>query len=603
MLWQNTTTGDRSVWLLDGPSWSGRYAPLPQVSIEWSIAGAGDFNGDGSADIVWQNATTGDRSIWFMSGTTWDGSYALLPQVSTAWSIAGVADFNADSKPDLLWQNTVTGDRSIWFMNGSTWNGDYSLLPQVATDWSIAAVGDFNADGKPDLVWQKVSTGQRSIWFMDGSRWNGEYALLQTVASDWRIVAAADFDGDGGPDLVWQNISTGERSVWLMNGSSWNGSYALLPTVSTEWSIAGMLVGVEGEPIPPGLSLRTEPFVTGLAQPLFLTQPLNDGRIFVVDQGGTIRVIRNGVLQTTPFLDVTSKVSLGDERGLLSVAFHPRYATNKFFYVYFTGLNGEIRVERFTATADPEVADPTSETLIITVPHPTYANHNGGLVSFGPDGMLYIGLGDGGGGGDPFGNAQNYDALLGSILRIDVDHGDPYAIPADNPFAGQMNRRGEIWAKGLRNPWRYAFDLPTGFLYIADVGQDLHEEVDVTFLSRAGLNYGWNVMEGFSCYGASTCSQTGLELPILDYDHSNGCSITGGYVYRGSGIPAIRGHYFYSDFCRGWLRSFRYQNGVAVDKKDWGIPALAQVRSFGVDIAGELYIMSASSIYKIVQAP
>ena len=358
--------------------------------------------------------------------------------------------------------------------------------------------------------------------------------------------------------------------------------------------------GDGGSPLPPGIGLKLDPFITaGLASPVFLTQPLNDGRIFVVEQGGRIRVVKNGVLQTTPFLDISTRVLSGGERGLLSVAFHPQYATNHFFYVYFTTqTNGDIRVERFTTTSNPEVADPTTAKLIITAPHSTYANHNGGLLTFGPDGMLYAGLGDGGGGGDPLGNGQNFNSLLGSLLRLDVDHGDPYAIPSDNPFVGQANHRGEVWAKGLRNPWRYAFDAPTSLLYIADVGQDLHEEVDVVATNRAGLNYGWPVMEGLSCYNAATCTQTGFELPLIDYGHNGPCSITGGYVYRGSAIPAISGHYFYSDYCAGFLKSFRYQNGVAVDQKDWGLTTAA-VASFGVDFAGELYILSGNTILKI----
>jgi glucose/arabinose dehydrogenase len=361
--------------------------------------------------------------------------------------------------------------------------------------------------------------------------------------------------------------------------------------------------GDGGSPLPPGIGLQLNPFITaGLASPVFLAQPLDDGRIFVVEQGGRIRVVRNGVLQTTPFLDISTRVLSGGERGLLSVAFHPQYATNHFFYVYFTTqTNGDIRIERFTTTSNAEVADPATSKLIITAPHSTYPNHNGGLLAFGPDGMLYAGLGDGGSGGDPLGNGQNFNSLLGSLLRLDVDHGDPYTIPADNPFVGQANHRGEVWAKGLRNPWRYAFDAPTGLLYIADVGQGAHEEVDVVAADRAGLNYGWNVMEGLSCYNASTCTQTGFELPLIDYGHNGPCSITGGYVYRGSAIPAIRGHYFYSDYCAGFLRSFRYQDGVPVDQKDWGLTSTA-VTSFGVDFAGELYMMSGDTILKVAPA-
>jgi glucose/arabinose dehydrogenase len=351
------------------------------------------------------------------------------------------------------------------------------------------------------------------------------------------------------------------------------------------------------------LKLKADPFISsGLTAPVFLTQPINDGRIFVVEQPGRIRVIRNGVLQAAPFLDLTSRVLFGGERGLLSVAFHPQYASNHFFYVYFTTqTSGDIRIERFTTTTNPEVADPASSKLILTVAHSSQSNHNGGLLTFGPDGMLYAGLGDGGGGGDPLGNGQNFNALLGSLLRIDVDNGDPYAIPATNPFVGLPNRRGEIWAKGLRNPWRYAFDAPTGLLYIADVGQGLYEEVNVEPASTGGLNYGWNIMEGASCYNAATCNQTGLTLPILVYDHNPACSITGGYVYRGSAIPALSGHYFYSDYCAGFLKSFRYLNGVAVDQTDWALD-LGNVTSFGLDFAGEMYILSGDSILKLSEA-
>jgi glucose/arabinose dehydrogenase len=363
--------------------------------------------------------------------------------------------------------------------------------------------------------------------------------------------------------------------------------------------------GDGGNPLPPGLTLKLDPFITtGLSGPVFLTQPLNDGRIFVVEQPGRIRVVRNGVLQTTPFLDISSRVLSGGERGLLSVAFHPQYTTNRYFYVYFTTqTNGDIRIERFTTMAsNPEVADPTSSKLILTVAHSTYSNHNGGLLAFGLDGMLYAGLGDGGGAGDALQSGQNFNSLLGSLLRLDIDNGDPYAIPPGNPYVGQVNKRGEIWAKGLRNPWRYAFDPPTGLLYIADVGQNAHEEIDVVTASQAGVNYGWSVMEGASCYGATTCAQTGLTLPVLDYaTHVNGtCSITGGYVYRGSAIPGIRGHYFYSDYCAGFLKSFRYDNGSAVDQKDWGLTS-GNVTSFGRDFAGELYVLAGNTILKIAQ--
>jgi len=352
-------------------------------------------------------------------------------------------------------------------------------------------------------------------------------------------------------------------------------------------------------PPPPAGSPRLQ-LVDNFTSPVYLTAPPGDtARLFVVEQGGRIQVVHHDTTRARPFLDLAGKISSGGERGLLSVAFHPGYASNHFFYVYFTTqTNGDIRIERFTATSNPDVADPATTKLILTTPHNSQPNHNGGLLAFGPDGMLYAGLGDGGGGGDPLLNGQNFNALLGSLLRLDVDHGDPYAIPADNPFVGQANHRGEIWAKGLRNPWRYAFDAATGLLYIADVGQNLHEEVDVVAANHGGVNYGWNIMEGASCYNATTCNQTGLQLPVIDYGHNGPCSITGGYVYRGSAIPGIRGHYFYSDYCAGFLKSFRYENGVAVDQKDWGLTE-SSVTSFGQDFAGEIYMMAGNTILKL----
>jgi glucose/arabinose dehydrogenase len=353
--------------------------------------------------------------------------------------------------------------------------------------------------------------------------------------------------------------------------------------------------------LPPTLTLTLQTFVpTGLASPVFLTQPLGDGRIFVVEQGGTIRIVRDGVLQTTPFLDISSKVVFSGERGLLSVAFHPQYATNKFFYVCFTGAKGEIRVERYTTTS-ADVADPASAKLIIAAAHSEFANHNGGLVAFGPDGMLWVGLGDGGGAGDPLGNAQNFNSLLGSMLRIDVNAGDPYAIPADNPFAGEPDVRGEIWAKGLRNPWRFSFDRSTGLLFIGDVGQSAREEVNAVPYDAGGFNFGWNILEGFSCYDAAACDQSGMTAPIIDYPLSGGnCAVTGGHVYRGTAIEGLQGHYLYSDYCSGWLRSFRYLGGAAVQVTDWEITNVGRVPSFGVDINGEIYMIGGSSIYKIV---
>ena len=356
------------------------------------------------------------------------------------------------------------------------------------------------------------------------------------------------------------------------------------------------------DPIPGDFKLGLQSVASGLSGAVYATSPAGDARLFIVEQPGRIRILAGGQLLATPFLDITSKVLSGGERGLLSVAFHPQYTTNGFFYVYFTGSGGEIRIERYSVSASANVANAVSAKVILSVPH-ARSNHNGGLAMFGPDGMLYLGLGDGGGGGDPDLNGQNQNTLLGALLRIDVNTGDPYGIPSGNPFAGRTDARQEIWALGLRNPWRYSFDRAAGLLYIADVGQNILEEVNVVPSNRVGVNYGWNIMEASTCYNASSCNRSGLELPAHEYSHSDGsCSVTGGFVYRGTALPEIAGRYFYADYCVGKVQSFHYQNGVATDKRSWDLPAVGSITSFGEDAAGELYVVSGNgSVYKFVR--
>lgn len=379
-----------------------------------------------------------------------------------------------------------------------------------------------------------------------------------------------------------------------------NKSFALLLLILAGCSSS--TDSTDPTPIPAEFKLRLQQVATGLSSPVYVTSPAGDNRIFIVEQQGRIKIIDNGQLIAAPFLDITARVLGGGERGLLSVAFHPQYRTNGFFYVYFTGSAGEIRIERYTVSTNANVANPSSAKVILTVPHPR-SNHNGGLAMFGPDGMLYLGLGDGGGGGDPDRNGQNPNTLLGALLRIDVNAADPYGIPAGNPFVGRTDAKPEIWAIGLRNPWRFSFDRQAGLLYIADVGQVLWEEVNVVSATRPGVNYGWNIMEASSCYNATTCNRQGLELPAFEYGHGDGsCSVTGGFVYRGAALPEIAGHYFYSDYCRSVIRSFNYQNVAVTDSRVWDIPQVGSIASFGEDAAGELYVTSAAGqVYKFVR--
>ena len=349
-----------------------------------------------------------------------------------------------------------------------------------------------------------------------------------------------------------------------------------------------------------GLDLGVQVVATGLHSPLFLTAPAGDTRLFVVEQTGRVHIIQNGQLLPTPFLDIASKVVTGSEVGLLGLAFHPRYSENGFFYASYVDTRVASRVERYRVSSDPNRADHGSAATVLVVQQP-FENHNGGMVAFGPDSMLYVALGDGGGAYDPLRSGQDSSTLLGKLLRIDVDRGSPYTVPATNPFVNTPGAKPEIWALGLRNPWRFAFDRPGGMLYIADVGQQSWEEVNVVPASLGGVNYGWSRMEGSKCLEPTPCTGAGLTLPVEEYGHGDGCSITGGFVYRGTQIPEVQGHYFYSDYCAGFLRSFRFADGRATERRDWGL-SLGSVLSFGEDASGELYVLTGDGrVLKLVR--
>jgi cysteine-rich repeat protein len=362
-----------------------------------------------------------------------------------------------------------------------------------------------------------------------------------------------------------------------------------------------------GVPTTVGTGLDGVRVAQGLTRPVFVTAPrLDPNRLFIVEQDGLVRILDDGALRATPFLDLVDEAACCGERGLLSLAFHPDYESNGRFFVNYTNNAGDTVVARYQVSADPNVADEGTATVLLTVDQEA-ANHNGGQLQFGPDGYLYIGIGDGGGGGDPNERAQDPTFLLGKLLRIDVN-APTYVVPPSNPFAdgGATPPRDEIWALGLRNPWRFSFDRGTGDLYIADVGQAMREEVDVQpAASTGGENYGWDVFEGDRCFEptppATSCPNppTGFTAPVLVYDHGQGCSITGGYVYRGCAMPDLHGTYFYSDICTPFVRTFRgVSGGIAQDQQNrtadvapGGGLAIGGVSSFGEDARGELYIV------------
>ncbi len=361
-------------------------------------------------------------------------------------------------------------------------------------------------------------------------------------------------------------------------------------------------------PLPPGFTIRLTTVATGFVNPLGMVAA-NDGsgRLFILEQRGTIRIIQNGSVVGTPFLDIQSRLETADEKGLLGMALHPQFAQNRRFFLNYTTrrLTGGLQtvIAEYLVSTDPNRADPNSERILFTVNQP-FDNHNGGQLSFGPDGFLYIALGDGGSGGDPLNNGQNLRTLLGKILRIDVNGNNgpngAYGIPGDNPFASGVNGEREIWAFGLRNPWRFSFDTSGGRLFAGDVGQDNFEEIDI--IVRTG-NYGWRTMEGAHCFNpASGCSQTGLILPIAEYNHGEGRAVIGGFVYRGTAIPQLQGLYIFGDLTSGtiwrlqetspgtWMRSTLHSSGRTIS-------------SFGQDTAGELYVLDYDGGVVLRMAP
>lgn len=349
-------------------------------------------------------------------------------------------------------------------------------------------------------------------------------------------------------------------------------------------------------------SINLEEFAIGLSNPVEIAHA-NDNRLFVVQQNGTIKVVNaNGTVNTSDFLNISSKVIFSGEQGLLGLAFHPQYATNKYFFVYYNAVgSGNITVARYTTSStNPDVADPTSEKIILNIPKP-FTNHNGGSLHFAPDGNLWISTGDGGGGGDPNNNAQNKNSLLGKILRIDINSSNAYNIPAGNPFAAGGGAP-EVWSYGLRNAWKFSFDTTAENVWIADVGQNLIEEINRNPITQSAINYGWRCYEGNDVYNGTGCAAAStMVFPVAVYNHSNGrCSITGGYVYRGNTYPSLQGKYLFTDYCTPQMGLVNADNSIT-----WSTTFLGNnFASFGEDFQKEVYVISRSAgkIFKITSS-
>lgn len=389
-----------------------------------------------------------------------------------------------------------------------------------------------------------------------------------------------------------------------------NGRFLSTIVISTCITLLSPLAALsQGDAVfdPASFDAGLEEVATGLENPTAIVQPPEDtSRLFVLEQVGRVRIVEDTTLVETPYLDLTGRVgSEGSEQGLLGLAFAPDFAASGLFYLNYTDLDGNTVVARYTASDDPAMADPDSEEIILQQEQPA-ANHNGGVIAFGPDGFLYIGLGDGGNQGDPNGNGQDLGTWLGKVLRIEVDpanaaYGEMYAVPDDNPFVGETDAQPEIWAYGFRNPWRFSFDRETGDLWIGDVGQGDIEEVDLLAAGESGVNFGWNTMEGSTCYAEDPCDEDGLTLPVVEYTHDEGgCSVTGGYVYRGEAMPDLDGVYLYADYCSGklwgagqdsdgeWMSSEPVETGLSIS-------------SFGEDGNGEIYLsdLASGTIYQV----
>jgi cysteine-rich repeat protein len=631
------------------PTWSGSVARRMHVrvdEIDPAIIGAGARYFVEAQYVTPDDAAAGNQDnnasyremVVSGSGTAW--TFAFAPVSSTQRGEAGVRAWkdvdNSVTETDIRVPSEglfIVAAKATDNGNG-TWHYEY-------------AVENLNSDRSAKSFSIPVESGATvsNIGFRDVAYWDGDgVGSVNYDGTDWT-------SSHSGGAVTWNMVDlAGDNDNALRWGTTYNFRFDCNRAPSTAnctiglyksgspTSISGSTVAPQAGPqdcnsngiedstdIANGTSqdcntngvpdecesfttpgLDAEQVVCGLTSPVYVTASPGDAtRLFIVEQTGRIRIFNRttSTLLATPYLNLSGIITSGGERGLLGLAFHPNYAANGFFYVNYTNTSGNTVVARYTrSTAD--TANAASAVILKTITQ-DFSNHNGGCLQFGPDGMLYIGMGDGGSAGDPNNRAQNTGSLLGKILRLDVDAASPY-IPADNPFVGGGNPLDEIWAIGTRNPWRFSFDRLTGDMYMGDVGQDAREEINFQpASSTGGENWGWRCYEGNAVYNTTGCGPIGnYDFPILEVSHPTGCSITGGYVYRGCEIPGLSGTYFYSDYCSNWIRSFRYTPGTGVtDQQDLTstFGGISGVVSFGEDSEGELYMVSlAGCVYKIV---
>lgn len=582
---RNSTTGLNWMYQMDGSTIDTSSQINVVADVNWEIVGDGDYDGNGKADILLRNSLTGQNWLYLMDGPTISSSLSINTIADLNWQIAATADFDGNGKSDIWLRNSVTGMNWLYLMDGSTILVSAFVNFVAGSDWTIVGSGDYNGDGNADVLWYNTATGQLWVYLMDGATINTS-AYVTTVADfDWQPVGDGDYDGDGRADILWRNLASGQNLVYRMNGASVLEILFVNTVPEMAWRIK--------DPAPPFLdpsgynarpsnttciapaqpttnaSINTEvafPNLPTLVQPLALLQAPGDAsQWYVVEKDGRVLRFDNSptVSSTSTFIDIRGPGGPVDvdssfnESGLLGMAFHPDYANNGEVFLSYTVSGSPLtsRISRFTTSDGGLTLDPTSEDVLISLDQPR-DNHNGGHIVFGPDGYLYIGFGDGGQFGDPFENAQTTSNLFGSMLRIDVDGGSPYGIPGANPYFGNaLCSTGsgtapcpEVIAWGLRNPWRWNFDSATDDLWLADVGQSSWEEVNIV---EVGGNYGWACREGAHDYDTTGICPPDMIDPIIEYDHDEGVSVTGGFVYRGSAIPELTGRYIFGDYPRG----------------------------------------------------